>query len=88
MRQQLLHNSLLPLADYTGEISAGIAGGALLLLGLVSLVLYRNWRYEQELDSLLWKIDFREIQVHENEREQQSQKQTRVSQLEKVLPSG
>ncbi|KAH8419517.1 hypothetical protein KR222_004069 [Zaprionus bogoriensis] len=63
--------------NYTGEISAGIAGGALLLLGLVSLVLYRNWRYEQELDSLLWKIDFREIQVHENEREQQSQKQTR-----------
>jgi len=50
-----------------------------LLLSLVSLVLYRNWRYEQELDSLLWKIDFREVQIHENEREQQSQKQTRVS---------
>lgn len=49
----------------------------------MSLVLYRNWRYEQELDSLLWKIDFREIQVHENEREQQSQKQTRVSRLGK-----
>ncbi|EDW04992.1 GH24616 [Drosophila grimshawi] len=65
--------------NYTGEISAGIAGGALLLLGLVSLVLYRNWRYEQELDSLLWKIDFREVQVHENEKEQQSQKPTRVS---------
>ncbi|ALC44253.1 CG10738 [Drosophila busckii] len=63
--------------NYTGEISAGIAGGALLLLGLVSLVFYRNWRYEQELDSLLWKIDFREVQMHENEREQQSQKQTR-----------
>ncbi|XP_030371847.1 guanylate cyclase 32E isoform X2 [Scaptodrosophila lebanonensis] len=63
--------------NYTGEISAGIAGGALLLLGLVSLVLYRNWRYEQELDSLLWKIDFREVQMHENEKEQQSQKQTR-----------
>ncbi|GBP06847.1 Speract receptor, partial [Eumeta japonica] len=31
----------------------------------VSVVLYRNWRYEQELDSLLWKIDFREIQMHE-----------------------
>ncbi|KRG06744.1 uncharacterized protein Dmoj_GI13925, isoform B [Drosophila mojavensis] len=63
--------------NYTGEISAGIAGGALLLLGVVSLVLYRNWRYEQELDSLLWKIDFREVQVHDNEREQQTQKATR-----------
>ncbi|KAH8378938.1 hypothetical protein KR009_002164 [Drosophila setifemur] len=65
--------------NYTGEISAAIAGGAFLLLGLVSLVFYRNWRYEQELDSLLWKIDFREVQMHENEREQQSQKQTRLS---------
>ncbi|XP_030571352.1 speract receptor isoform X2 [Drosophila novamexicana] len=75
--------------NYTGEISAGIAGGALLLLGLVSLVLYRNWRYEQELDSLLWKIDFREVQIHDNEREQQSQKQTRhfINQLPRRLPS-
>lgn len=68
-----------PISGYTGEISAGIAGGALLLLGIVSLVLYRNWRYEQELDSLLWKIDFREVQMHENEKESNAQKQTRVS---------
>lgn len=66
---------------YTGEISAGIAGSALLLLGIVSLVLYRNWRYEQELDSLLWKIDFREVQMHENEKESNAQKQTRVGLL-------
>ncbi|KAH8236103.1 hypothetical protein KR032_002606 [Drosophila birchii] len=75
--------------NYTGEISAAIAGGALLLLGLVLLVLYRNWRYEQELDSLLWKIDFREVQMHENEREQQAQKQTRhlLNHLPRRLPS-
>ncbi|KAI8041664.1 speract receptor isoform X1 [Drosophila gunungcola] len=74
--------------NYTGEISAAIAGGVLLLLSLVSLVLYRNWRYEQELDSLLWKIDFREVQIHENEREQQSQKQTRhlLNHLPRRLP--
>uniref|UniRef100_A0A182YC47 Guanylate cyclase n=1 Tax=Anopheles stephensi TaxID=30069 RepID=A0A182YC47_ANOST len=65
--------------SYTGEITGGIAGGALLLLGVVSLVLYRNWRYEQELDSLLWKVDFREIQMHENEKETTGQKMTRVS---------
>ncbi|KAM7354791.1 guanylate cyclase 32E isoform 5-T7 [Cochliomyia hominivorax] len=63
--------------SYTGEISAGIAGGALLLIGIVSLVLYRNWRYEQELDSLLWKIDFREVKMHENEKDSNAQKQTR-----------
>lgn len=67
------------LSGYTGEISAGIAGGALLLLGIVSLVLYRNWRYEQELDSLLWKIDFREVHMHESEKDSSAQKQTRVS---------
>ena len=66
---------------YTGEISAGIAGGALLLLGIVSLVLYRNWRYEQELDSLLWKVDYKEILLHENEKENNSQKLTRVSKI-------
>ena len=32
---------------------------------VVLLIIYRNWRYEQELDSLLWKIDFRDIQIPE-----------------------
>lgn len=53
--------------SYAREITAAIAGFILLILTIVSLVLYRNWRYEQELDSLLWKIDFREIQMHEND---------------------
>lgn len=69
------------LIDYTGEITAGIAGGVFLILIIVSLVLYRNWRYEQELDSLLWKIDFRDVQMHDNDKENTTtltQKQTRV----------
>lgn len=53
--------------SYAREISATVAGVILLILTIVSLVLYRNWRYEQELDSLLWKIDFKDIQMHENE---------------------
>lgn len=53
--------------SYAKEISAAIAGIILLVLTIVSLVLYRNWRYEQELDSLLWKIDFKDIQMHEND---------------------
>ncbi|GAB0098027.1 Guanylate cyclase [Sergentomyia squamirostris] len=65
--------------SYTGEISAGIAGVALLLLGIVSLVLYRNWKYEQELDSLLWKVDFKEIQMHESDKESNGQKLTRAT---------
>lgn len=79
----LLYNQICSVSicikGYTGEIAAGIAGGALVMLILVSLVLYRNWRYEQELDSLLWKVDFKEIQMHENDKENNSQqKQTRV----------
>lgn len=52
-----------------------------MLLGIVSLVLYRNWRYEQELDSLLWKIDYREIQLHDSDKEGngQQKRETRVS---------
>lgn len=51
--------------SYVREISAAVAGIILLVLTIVSLVLYRNWRYEQELDSLLWKIDYKDIQMHE-----------------------
>lgn len=50
----------------------------LLILCIVSLVLYRNWRYEQELDSLLWKIDYKELQVHESDKDSSEKKQTRV----------
>ncbi|XP_063226249.1 guanylate cyclase 32E isoform X2 [Bacillus rossius redtenbacheri] len=48
---------------HTAEIAAGVAGAVLLALAAALLVLYRNWRYEQELDSLLWKVDYRDIQV-------------------------
>lgn len=32
---------------------------------LPSLLCFRNWRYEQELDSLLWKIEYKEIKMNE-----------------------
>jgi hypothetical protein len=57
-------------AAHTGEIAAGVAGGLLLFLAVVLLVLYRNWRYEQELDSLLWKVDYRDIQINEEQQVQ------------------
>lgn len=64
--------------SYAREISAAVAGIILLILTIVSLVLYRNWRYEQELDSLLWKIDFKDIQMHDSE-SNGIQKQTRAT---------
>ncbi|XP_076054851.1 guanylate cyclase 32E-like [Oratosquilla oratoria] len=49
----------------TGEIVGGVTGGVVLVLLFVSLIVYRNWRYEQELDNLLWKIDYKDIQINE-----------------------
>ncbi|XP_070160139.1 guanylate cyclase 32E [Polyergus mexicanus] len=49
--------------SYTGEIVGGIAGALLLIIAAVVLVLYRNWKYEQALDSLLWKVNYKDIQI-------------------------
>ncbi|XP_078045416.1 guanylate cyclase 32E [Augochlora pura] len=55
--------------SHTAEIVGGIAGGFLLTVAAVLLVLYRNWRYEQELDSLLWKVNYKDIQIKEQKDE-------------------
>ncbi|XP_053624913.1 receptor-type guanylate cyclase Gyc76C isoform X2 [Plodia interpunctella] len=53
--------------SHVGAWALGASGGTLALLALAALALYRGWRYEQELDSLLWKIDFRDLQLPEDE---------------------
>lgn len=57
------------IAVYTGEIVGGIVGGLLLIITAVSLVLYKNWKYEQALDSLLWKVNYKDIQIKEQKNE-------------------
>lgn len=47
------------------EVIGGISGGLALIILVILLVLYRNWKYEQELDSLLWKIDYKDIETRE-----------------------
>ena len=39
----------------------GLSGSAFVFLFIIAVVLYKNWVYEQELDSLLWKIDVKDI---------------------------
>lgn len=53
------------LAAHTGEIVGGIAGALLFIIAMVVLILYRNWKYEQELDSLLWKVNYKDIEIKE-----------------------
>ncbi|XP_044753135.1 guanylate cyclase 32E-like [Coccinella septempunctata] len=54
--------------SHTIEILYGVTGGVFLILLIIFFALYRNWRYEQELDSLIWKIDFRDIQMNDDEK--------------------
>lgn len=65
--------------SYAKEITGAIAGIILMILTVISLIFYRNWRYEQELDSLLWKIDFKDIQMHDNDSNGIQSKQTRAT---------
>ncbi|XP_072943513.1 guanylate cyclase 32E isoform X2 [Epargyreus clarus] len=53
--------------NHVGAWALGASGGTLALLALAALALYRGWRYEQELDSLLWKIDFRDLHLPDDE---------------------
>ncbi|KAL1132652.1 hypothetical protein AAG570_010604 [Ranatra chinensis] len=64
---------------HTMEIAGGIAGAGLAIFILVALVLYRNWRYEQELDSLLWKVDYKEIQINDSDIYNQNSPGAKVS---------
>ncbi|XP_043487729.1 guanylate cyclase 32E [Polistes fuscatus] len=64
--------------SYMIEIVEGIAGGLLLIIIAVLLVLYRNWKYEQELDSLLWKVNYKDIQIKEAKDENATSKEISV----------
>ncbi|CAL1291491.1 unnamed protein product [Larinioides sclopetarius] len=47
------------------KLAVGVTGGLVLVLLVGILVAYKNWAYEQELDSLIWKIDYKDIQINE-----------------------
>ncbi|XP_006811765.2 guanylate cyclase 32E [Saccoglossus kowalevskii] len=52
--------------NYTPEIAGGTIGGLFLILLIVLGLVYRNWKYEQALASLIWKIDYREIKMKDS----------------------
>ncbi|XP_022181653.1 guanylate cyclase 32E isoform X1 [Myzus persicae] len=63
---------------HTAEILSIVAGTLLLVLAIISLVFYRNWKYEQELDSLLWKVDYKDIEINDTENSSTSSKISRA----------
>ncbi|XP_074647347.1 guanylate cyclase 32E-like [Tubulanus polymorphus] len=48
------------------EIVCGVLGGIIFTSGLIVLIIYRNWRNEQEIAGLLWKINVSDLQPLEN----------------------
>ncbi len=48
----------------------GVLGGLAVVFTVAIFVAYRNYRYEQELDLLLWKVDPKELKVKIGEKSQ------------------
>ncbi len=53
--------SLRFVSDYTAEIIVGVVGAVAAAGLIVVLIVYRNWKYEQELAGLIWKIDLKDL---------------------------
>ncbi|ELU09058.1 hypothetical protein CAPTEDRAFT_121651 [Capitella teleta] len=51
----------IPGPQYTSQIVSGTIGGVLIVAIIAGVIAYRNWKYEQELASLLWKIEMKEV---------------------------
>jgi guanylate cyclase len=51
--------------NHKREIFAGVLGGLFVTISIIAAVTYRNWKYEQEIAGLLWKINLRDIQFYE-----------------------
>jgi hypothetical protein len=45
-----------PLVWIFGSVAAGV-----LFLVIITITVYKSWAYEQELDSLMWKIDAKDV---------------------------
>ncbi|XP_059177836.1 speract receptor-like [Physella acuta] len=51
------HEKCMPPKSYTYEIAGGFTGGIIFISIIIGYIFYNNWRYEQELAGLLWKIE-------------------------------
>ncbi|XP_071034810.1 guanylate cyclase 32E-like [Parasteatoda tepidariorum] len=47
------------------KLAALVSGIMAALILLILLFAYKNWLYEQDLDNILWKIDYKDIQIYE-----------------------
>ena len=45
------------------KFAAGVLGGLLILALIITILVYRRWKMEQEVQGLLWKINVEALQV-------------------------
>ena len=55
-------SACLDAKDNRKEVIAGVLIGLLITVAIITAVTYRNWKYEQEIAGLLWKININELQ--------------------------
>ena len=67
------------------EIVMGIIGGLGVVISVVLIIAYRSYKYEQELDSLLWKINPDDLVVLHQEAETSASKVTKFYLVDKTL---
>ena len=51
--------------DNGKKVIAGILIGLFTTVAIITAVTYRNWKYEQEIAGLLWKIDLNDLQLND-----------------------
>lgn len=66
--------------DPNREIASSILGGLLVVVLASAIILYRNWKYEQEIAGLLWKLNLKEILLRSNHPLSSNSKTSLVSQ--------
>jgi guanylate cyclase len=50
--------------DNKREILTGILTGLFMTMSLIAAVVYRNWKYEQEIAGLLWRVSMKDLHLH------------------------
>uniref|UniRef100_T1ISY6 Guanylate cyclase n=1 Tax=Strigamia maritima TaxID=126957 RepID=T1ISY6_STRMM len=47
--------------DNKRKLVAVVLGSFLVIITIIAIILYKNWKYEQEIAGLLWKIDIKDL---------------------------
>ena len=70
--------------NHRKQIIAGILIGMFVTVTIIASVTYRNWKYEQEIAGLLWKINLNDLQFYSGSLPMSSSKMSLASQASEM----